>query len=146
MDSTKQEETDDLSGTNRIAALIKQASDRAGSSYKLAKLIHRTDSEVSQWKTGKKTCPVQAQALMAEIAGLNAPEVALYAVIESEKDPERKEALARVLGKGLMHTIAVVSGGIFASAIWASDAYAAGSGYFIRCIEKLNRRQPLGAV
>lgn len=146
MEDTKQDETDELTSTNRIAALIKQASEKAGSSYKLAKLIHRTDSEVSQWKTGKKTCPVQAQAMMAEIAGLNAPEVALYAVIESEKDPKRKEVLARVLGKGLMHTIAAVSGGIFASVIWGSDAYAAGTGYFIRCIEKLNRRQPLGAA
>lgn len=146
MSSTEQPDLQDADPHLRVSSLIDQAAAKAGSRYKLARMIGRSDAELAQWRKGVRACPIPAQALMAEVAGLEATEVALYALIESEKDPTRKEALARVLGKGLMHTIAVASSAIFASVTWGSDAYAAGSAYFIRCIEKLNRRQPLGAV
>lgn len=130
MQSTETLDSNRPTPTDRVAALIAEASKRAGSQYKLAKMIHRSHAELSQWKAGVRACPVQAQALMAEVAGLKAAEVALYAVIEAEKDPERKEALARVLGKGLVHTIAAASCATFASGLWGSEAYS----YLIRCI------------
>lgn len=143
MPSTDQQDSPQADAHLRVSSLIDQAAAKAGSRYKLARMIGRSDAELAQWRKGIRACPIPAQALMAEVAGLEATEVALYALIESEKDPQRKEALARVLGKGLLHTIAAASSAIFASGIWGSDAYAAGSGYLIRCIEWLNRKRPL---
>lgn len=139
--STEQHDLASADPHLRVSSLIDQAAAKAGSRYKLARMIGRSDAELAQWRKGVRACPIPAQALMAEVAGLEATEVALYALIESEKDPQRKEALVRVLGKGLLHTIAAASSAIFASAIWGSDAVAATVPQLIRCIVLLNRKR-----
>lgn len=108
----------------RIEGLIDAASDRAGGQNKLAKLIGYSKQEVSGWRTGTNTCPVEAQALMAHVAGLNAQEVLTHAVIEKHAGTERGARLETVLGKALLHTVAAAFFAITASGIWGSNAYA----------------------
>lgn len=110
----------------RVRSLIEKAALRAGNEYRLAKAIGYPDSTVANWKAGQRPCPVSAQALLAEAAGLNPNEVLAYAVIEREPNPKRKERLANALGKALGRMSAAASCVIFASVLWASKpAYAA---------------------
>lgn len=118
-------------GPNRVQSLIDAASERVGSQNKAAQAIGYTSEEISMWRTGRRKCPVEAQALLADLAGLNAQEVLTYAVIEKHANTPKGEKLLSALGKGLLHTIAGASCAISASADWASS-------HFIRCIERLN--------
>lgn len=111
----------DVNNLSRIQALIHEASAKAGSQRKLAAALGYHPANVTEWLQGKRACPVQAQALMADLAGLNAEEVTLYALIEGERNPQRKESLLRVLGKGFARMSAVASCFIFGSALWAFD-------------------------
>jgi hypothetical protein len=100
-----------MSNESRLNLLIAKAGEKAGSYYKLSKIIGYTESDISSWKAKRTACPIEAQALMAEVAGLNAEEVTLYAIIEraAEKNPKRGELLARALGKGLGRMSAAAS-------------------------------------
>jgi hypothetical protein len=77
---------------------------------------------------------------MAHMTGLNATEVALWALIESETNPTRQEQLYEALGKGLARAGAVASLAMFSSAASASEVMR----YFIRCIDWLSPRAPFG--
>lgn len=58
---------------------------------------------MSAWRSGSRACPVEAQILMAEIAGLDANQVMQEAIIERNAESERGEKLKEVLqatGKG----------------------------------------------
>ncbi|MBA2676139.1 hypothetical protein [Ramlibacter sp.] len=83
----------------RVKSLIDEAAARVGDKKALAKLLKYSPGNVYDWSKGTRACPVQAQALMADIAGLSAQEVACYVVIQQEKNPERKARLLEVLGK-----------------------------------------------
>lgn len=85
----------------RVQRLIEAAAKATGGQNKLAERLGHTKGEVSGWKTGARACPVKAQTLMADIAGLDARAVTLQAVVDTESNPERKESLLRVLGKHL---------------------------------------------
>jgi len=101
----------------RITRLIDAATDKAGGQNAMARRIGYTHSEVSQWRHGRP-CPVEAQALMAELAGLDAHEVLAYAIIEKHRDTPKGERLATVLGKA---SSAIKRAGFFAlcvSAAW----------------------------
>lgn len=120
----------DVNTAPRVQRLIAEASARIGSQNRLAKAIGYPVGNVNDWAHGRRPCPIQAQALMAELAGLNAEEVALYALIEGERNPQRRESLLRVLGKGSAHMSAAASCAIFVSVLWVSDAAA----HLTRCI------------
>lgn len=104
----------------RISRLIDAAVELAGGLRKLGRMLGTSPSNITQWKAGERPCPVKMQALMADMTGLDAPAVALHALIESESDPERRNALFRALGKAFQHSGEVASFAIVASACWAS--------------------------
>lgn len=116
----------------RIGKLIDAAAVKLGSDCAVAKATGYTRQNVSNWRHGQ-ACPVEAQALMAAAAGLDANEVLTYAVIERAAGTKRGERLAEALGKGFAATSAVVFGSTFGNADWGSS--------FIRCIETISRRQ-----
>lgn len=118
----------------RVPRLIDAASEKVGGQNKMARSIGYTRSEVSQWHTGKRACPVEAQALMAHIAGLDPQEVLAYALIERHAGTPKGEQLLTALGKGLLATSAAAFLSTYASAVWAGS-------HLIRCIERLNRKR-----
>jgi transcriptional regulator with XRE-family HTH domain len=115
---------------DRVKTLVHAASARIGSQNRLARALGYTSGNLTEWTKGKRPCPVKAQALMAHMTGLNATEVALWALIESETNPTRQEQLYEALGKGLARAGAVASLAMFSSAASASEVMR----YFIRCI------------
>jgi DNA-binding transcriptional regulator YdaS (Cro superfamily) len=109
---------EELQELDRIRALIDQAAKAVGNQYRLAKAIGYTDAEVSMWKAGRP-CPAAAQVLMASAAGLDPSAVNDYQLIAREKNPARRQRLATALKKASAAIGGVVSGFMFASALWA---------------------------
>lgn len=91
------------SRTERINKLLDLAKTMSGSDYKTAKLIGVTRMNVSQWRKGK-SCPIEKQAILANLAGLDATEVVSYALIEGAADHAEKERLYTAVGKTLVPT------------------------------------------
>lgn len=111
--------------------LINLASSAAGSDYKLAATLGVSRQTVSNWRHGHKTCPAGDQALMAQLAGLDAEAWVARAVASQYEGTEKGERLAQALKKALVATgAAIISGGA-----------AAGEsvGYLIRCINGKGR-------
>jgi DNA-binding transcriptional regulator YdaS (Cro superfamily) len=111
--------TPDVNDLSRVQRLIAEASARIGSQNKLAAALGYDKANVSEWMNGKRSCPVQAQALMADMTGLDGTEVALHAMIQSERNPQRKEQLFRILGKGFRQLGGAALAALFAGALWA---------------------------
>ena len=120
----------EVNGLDRVQSLVHEASALIGGQNRLGKALGYQSSVVSEWVTGARPCPVKAQALMAHMTGLDAKDVVLWALIESETNPTRQEQLFEALGKGLARAGAVASLAMFSSAASASELVS----YFIRCI------------
>lgn len=88
--------------TPRLLSLIDEASMRAGNDNRLARMLEATRANVSQWRHGKRSCPIEAQILMAAIADRNVQREIAEAVIEQNANTPRGEKLISALGKGLM--------------------------------------------
>lgn len=86
-------------GQTRIDKLIKVATEKVGTEYKLAQYIGYDQAAITKWKNKSKPCPLEAQALMAEVAGFNASEVIAVAILERNADKPRFEKLEIALGK-----------------------------------------------
>lgn len=106
--------------------LINRASEAAGNDNQLAKALDVGRSAVSEWRKGLRTCPAADQALMAQIAGLDAEAWAARAIIEAYEGTPKGEKLANALKKALLATGAV-------AASFGANAYESAS-HFIRCI------------
>lgn len=120
--------------------LIDLASHKAGSDYKLAKMVNVSRQTVSNWRHAKKTCPVADVVLMAEIAGLESEKWAARAIVAQYEGTPKGDMLYRALGKALLATgAALVSGGASAHPIFS--IVDKGVVYFIRCIEVLTERR-----
>lgn len=125
-----------------LVQLIDQASKEAGNDATLAKMLEVTPSMISQWRYGKKSCPVADQALMAEVAGLDAAAWHARATVAQYEGTSKGDKLYRALGKALAVTGgALVSSGANAQVIF-STIIEIGYSYFIRCIEVLSGRRP----
>lgn len=112
--------------------LIDQASAKAGSDYKLAKMIDVSRQAVSNWRHGEKTCPVADVVLMAEIAGLESDKWAARALVKQYEGTPKGDKLYRALGKALLVTgAAIATSGASAAGIFST---VNPMGYFIRCI------------
>ncbi len=85
---------------NDIVELIDRASEAAGSANKLAKLIETTQPCISEWRSGRRTCPPGDVALMAHVAGLDAGEWTLRAVAAKYEGTAKGEMLTRALKIG----------------------------------------------
>ena len=125
--------------------LIERASGKAGSDYKLAKMLDVPRQRVSNWRHGKQTCPVADVALMADIAGLDAQAWHARATVEQYAGTPKGDKLYRALGKALAATGAVlVSSGASATVIFSTAELNNNIVlYFIRCIQVLTRRREL---
>lgn len=115
--------------------LIDLASSKAGSDYKLAKMINVPRQNLSAWKHARKTCPVADVVLMAEIAGLDAHAWSARAIVKQYEGTPKGDMLYRVLGKALLVTgAAIASSGASAAAIFSSETARDAISYLIRCI------------
>jgi len=120
-----------------LTQLIDQASEKAGSDYKLAKMLEVPRQNLSAWKHGRKTCPVADQVLMAELAGFKAEEWAARALVAQYEGTSKGDKLFRALGKTLAPIgAALASFGANARPIFSHDENGL-LAYLIRCIEML---------
>ena len=113
-----------------LPQLLDKAKEKAGSDYKIAKMLHTTPQTVSNWRHGRKTCPAADVALLAAVAGLDPAEWLSRAVLAQHEGTPKGEQLSKVLGKLLVATgAALATSG--ASAAWNGKEAV---GYLIRCI------------
>lgn len=115
--------------TARFISLLDKATQKAGNEAKLGKLVLATRHNVNAWKHGIRPCPLEAQVLMASIAGLDVETVMREALLERNAGTARGEKLEAVLKKG-----AAVAGAVTASALCGSSALAANLPGVLRCI------------
>ena len=118
--------------SERLITLIDQASMRAGNDSKLAKMVESTRMNVSQWRHGKRSCPLEAQVLMAAIAERDIQKEIAEALIEQNANTPRGEKLVSALGKALMSAGAVALFTVSASDVSASSSIAVVD--LLRCI------------
>lgn len=106
-----------------------EAIKQAGNESKLAAMVEETRQNLNTWKHGKRSCPLEAQILMASIAKRDIDQVIKEALLERNAGTPRGEKLVSALGKGLMGvgaaTALLMSGG---------DALAANLPGLLRCI------------
>lgn len=103
-----------------VNELIERAAQAAGTRYKLAQMLDVPASSVYAWEKGKP-CPPGDIALMADIAGLDAQAWLVRATLEKYEGTSKGDQLARVLGKALVATGAVIaSSGANAAAIFSA--------------------------
>jgi hypothetical protein len=119
--------------------LIDKASKAAGNDNKLAQMLDVNRQAVSNWRHGKKTCPVGDVALMADIAGLAAEDWTNRAVIAAYAGTSKGEKIARALGKALVATGAVI---VKSGANAGQIGFDTGA-YLIRYIVLLSRKRAL---
>ena len=93
----------------------------AGNESKLGVLIEETRHNVNAWKHGKRPCPLEAQILMASIAGRDVGAEIKAAILERNSGTSRGEKLISALGKGLLLTGVLTVLTLCANDVLASD-------------------------
>lgn len=123
----------------RIDKLIELATEKMGTEYRLAKSIGYEQQAFTKWKSGKSPCPLEAQALMAAVAGLNANEVIAVAILERNADKPRFEKLELALGKiyAGMNGVGLVA--IAASVGWVFEQMTVV--YNTQCVLQLSKKR-----
>ena len=83
----------------RLVTLINEAAGIAGSEAALGRIIKTTRHHVNAWKQGTRTCPLEMQVLMAQIAGKCSNETLVSGLLEKNSGTdigqELKQALRR---------------------------------------------------
>jgi hypothetical protein len=102
-----------------LAELIDAAAKVAGSDNKLAKMIDAHQQHISQWRSGKRSCPPADVALMAAIAGYDAEAWALRAMVAKHEGTHKGDMLMRALKKASV----AIGAGIATSGASAAPAY-----------------------
>lgn len=108
-----------------------------GKDAKLAATLCVTRQRLSDWRSGRKTCQPEDQALMASIAGLNAMETLARATVQQHEGTVKGDLLMRALGKGLLATGAAI-GSAGASAAGTFSSTATGSEMVRRALVALD--------
>lgn len=85
---------------NTVETLIDKAATRAGSVYAVSKATGVPESTLSKIKSGKLGMSPAVAVLVAEVAGEDAREASLRAIVESEKDESKRERLSKLLRLG----------------------------------------------
>lgn len=80
-----------------LQKLIERASSIVGSDYKLAQQMDVSRQSISDWKLGRKPCPLHARAEIAGIAGFDALDALIEGVLEPHQGTPRGERLRRLL-------------------------------------------------
>lgn len=124
--------------------LIDKASAIAGSDAKLAALVGQPKQRVSNWRHGVVPCPIEDQALMASVAGMDPVQELARAVLRKHEGSKKGELLLKALGKASLATGAAIASagahaGVLASLISGSTAQSLAD--FLRCISGVNKRQ-----
>ena len=106
----------------QLNELIDKAAAIAGSDGKLAKVIRQTRTTMSDWRHGRRTCTPEDVSILAAVAGLNAEEWLIRAMLEKHAGTEKGELLVKALGKGSRVTGgAIAFSGTVASQTSGSD-------------------------
>lgn len=92
---------------DELIVLMDKAAAIAGSDYKLAQLLGTGRQSVSNWRHGVVPCPVEVQALMAHIAGLDPVAELARAVVRKHEGTTKGDLLMKALGKASRLTGAV---------------------------------------
>ncbi len=85
-----------------LLELINKASANAGNDNQLAKKIKTNRSTISDWRTGRATCPIADVALMAQLAGYDAEKWALSALMWQYEGKEKGVLLKQAIKKAVM--------------------------------------------
>ncbi|BEP55064.1 hypothetical protein GmRootV118_23080 [Variovorax sp. V118] len=96
-----------MQSANDLILLMDKASAIAGSDYKLAQMLGTGRASVSNWRNGVVPCPVEIQALMAHIAGLDPVAELARAVVRKHEGSKKGDLLMKALGKASRLTGAV---------------------------------------
>lgn len=80
-----------------VKTLIAKAAKKAGSRYKLAKILEVTTSQVYDWESGRKTCSPADRARLAGFGGDKAAEELVTATLESTAGTTRGKQLENML-------------------------------------------------
>jgi len=137
-----------MTNATDLNVLIDKASAIAGSDYKLAQMLGTQRQVISDWRHGRKNATPADQALMADVAGLDAVQVLARATVEAYEGKPKGDALMKALGKALLATGAAIgSAGASAAAIFSwtpstHDFWAR----LIQCAEGLIGRHNNGYV
>jgi len=118
-----------------LKELIEKASKNAGSDAALARIIGVAQPNIPMWKAGTRPCPPADVALMASVAGLDADEWLVRAVMAKHQGTPKGEKLMRVLKASVLTGAALGSGSALAAT--ASAAYGSlieSIAEFARCI------------
>lgn len=115
--------------TPRLVQLMDEAIKQAGNESKLAAMVDETRQNLNTWKHGKRSCPLEAQILMAVIAKRDVDAVIRDALIERNAGTPRGEKLISALGK-----VGSVAGVVTLSTLYGSDALASNLPGVLRCI------------
>lgn len=83
----------------QLNELMDKAKSIAGSDYALAKQLGVSRMKVSNWRHGHQPCPVEDQALIAALAGLDPAEFLVRAVVLKHQGTAKGDRLMKVLGK-----------------------------------------------
>jgi DNA-binding transcriptional regulator YdaS (Cro superfamily) len=89
-----------------VETLIDKASKACGNDTKLAKRLGISVQVMSDLRTGRRTITPETAAELADIAGDDAREAAIAAIIERSKGTRREGRLRDVLGKALAAGVA----------------------------------------
>lgn len=87
-----------------VNTLIVRAGEKAGSEYKLAKILGEPTSVVNDWKHGRRPCVAADRARIAAVAGEDAVQELVRATLEKYEGTRKGEQLYKVLGKSLHQT------------------------------------------
>lgn len=123
-----------------VKTLIDKAAKICGSDEALALRLGTARPNVSLMRSGKRAVSPATAAELAEIAGEDAREAAIAAVLEGAKGTRREGVLREILGKGLAAGVAGMSLIFYSgegSAAWKNDASA--SGRIDHCIHRIKR-------
>jgi len=88
---------------SQLVSLIEKAAHIAGSEYKLAQKLDMPQPVISAWKNGRRPCSATDRAALAGVAGIDAAEEAVQALLEglaendSAKAVQARVALQRAL-------------------------------------------------
>ena len=84
-----------------VTPLIDKAAKVCGSDEALAKRLGTARPNISLMRAGKRAISPETAAELADIAGEDAREAAISAMIENAKGTRRESVLRDILGKGL---------------------------------------------
>jgi DNA-binding transcriptional regulator YdaS (Cro superfamily) len=88
--------------------LIDKAAQTCGSQAELARRMGIWPADVTQLKTGARPLSPEIAAELADIAGEDARQAAIDAIIERNKGTRKEGAMRDILGKGLAAGVAVL--------------------------------------